>query len=45
MHIDHCQAMRSKNYIEEIIESEIANGIPSEKIFIASFHGSGGYLA
>jgi predicted esterase len=41
IHLDYHQLRRATNYINEIIEREIANGLPSEKIIIAGYSQGG----
>src|SRR5207248_6071745 len=41
IHLDYPQLMRAANYVNEIIESEIAGGIPPEKIFLAGYSQGG----
>jgi phospholipase/carboxylesterase len=41
IHLDYPQLMRAVKYVDEIIEQEIAAGIPSEKIFIAGYSQGG----
>jgi len=37
IHLDYPQLRRAVSYVNEIIEKEIAAGIPPEKIFIAGY--------
>lgn len=41
IHLDYPQLRRATTYVNEIIEEEIANGIPPEKIFIAGYSQGG----
>jgi phospholipase/carboxylesterase len=41
IHLDYPQLMRAVSYVNEIIEREIAAGIPPEKIFIAGYSQGG----
>ena len=41
IHLDYPQLMRSVAYVNEIIEREIANGIPPEKIFVSGYSQGG----
>ena len=41
IHLDYPQLMRATSYANEIIEQEIAAGIPSEKIFISGYSQGG----
>ena len=41
IHLDYCQLMRAVNYVNQIIEMEIAAGIPPEKIFISGYSQGG----
>ena len=41
IHLDYPQLMREVSYVNEIIEKEIAAGIPPEKIFIAGYSQGG----
>ena len=43
IHLDYPQLMRAVSYVNEIIEDEIASGIPSEKIFISGY-SQGGFM-
>ena len=37
VHLDYPQLMRAVAYVKEIVEGEVASGIPPEKIFIAGY--------
>jgi len=41
IHLDYPQLMRAAAYINEIIEREIASGIPLEKIFVSGYSQGG----
>jgi len=41
IHLDYPQLGRAVNYINEIIEKEIAGGIPPEKIFVSGYSQGG----
>ena len=41
VHLDYPQLGRAVNYINEIVEGEIADGIPAEKIFISGYSQGG----
>jgi len=41
IHLDYPQLMRAVSYVNEIIEKEIAAGIPPEKIFISGYSQGG----
>lgn len=43
IHLDYPQLMRAVAYVNEIIEQEIAAGIPPEKIFLSGY-SQGGFL-
>jgi predicted esterase len=43
IHLDYPQLMRAVSYVNEIIEGEIASGIPPEKIFISGY-SQGGFM-
>src|SRR3954447_26888957 len=41
IHLDYPQLRRATNYVNYIIEGEIAAGIPPEKIFVAGYSQGG----
>ncbi|CAG8589943.1 13115_t:CDS:2 [Ambispora leptoticha] len=41
IHLDYPQLRRATNYVNDIIEEEIASGIPPEKIFVAGYSQGG----
>ncbi|CAI2195730.1 14410_t:CDS:2 [Funneliformis geosporum] len=41
IHLDYPQLTRATNYVNDIIEGEIASGIPPEKIFVAGYSQGG----
>ena len=41
VHLDYPQLRRAVSYVNEIIEREIADGIPPEKIFLAGYSQGG----
>jgi len=41
IHLDYSQLMRAVAYVNEIIEREIASGIPPEKIFVSGYSQGG----
>jgi len=41
IHLDYPQLMRAVGYVNEIVEGEIAGGIPPEKIFISGYSQGG----